>query len=151
VLDWFHITMRITGLSPAGSRRTTTRPVKSLLAQLERIEWLPLARQSVSAGGIIKFFLDDMDVLEVDRPNLSKFTRAAQEFAVYIASDARSLINYGKRYRAGERISSYLAESSVNAVISKRFAKRQQMKRTKRGAHCCCKPEPTRSMARSSL
>jgi hypothetical protein len=37
--------------------------------------------------------------------------------------------------RAGERISSCLAESTVNAVISKRFAKRQQMQWTKRGAH----------------
>ena len=54
---------------------------------------------------------------------------------MYIASDAGSLINYGERYRAGERISSCLAESSVNAVISKRFAKRQQMQWTKRGAH----------------
>jgi hypothetical protein len=36
---------------------------------------------------------------------------------------------------AGERISSCLAESKVNAVISKRFAKRQQMQWTKRGAH----------------
>jgi hypothetical protein len=46
-----------------------------------------------------------------------------------------SLINYGERYRAGERISSCLAESTVNAVISKRFAKRQQMQWTPRGAH----------------
>jgi hypothetical protein len=29
----------------------------------------------------------------------------------------------------------WLAESTVNAVISKRFAKRQQMQWTKRGAH----------------
>ncbi len=61
--------------------------------------------------------------------------RAAHEFAVYIASNAGSLINYGERYRSGERISSCLAESTVNAVISKRFAKRQQMQWTKRGAH----------------
>jgi hypothetical protein len=42
---------------------------------------------------------------------------------------------YGERYRAGERISSCLAESAVNAVISKRSAKRQQMQWTNRGAH----------------
>ncbi len=36
---------------------------------------------------------------------------------------------------AGERIVSCLAESTVNAVISKRFAKRQQMQWTPRGAH----------------
>jgi hypothetical protein len=32
----------------------------------------------------------------VDYPNLSKFARAAQEFSVYIASNAGSLINYGR-------------------------------------------------------
>src|SRR3984957_8093015 len=68
-------------------------------------------------------------------PNLGKFARAAREFAVYITSNTGSLINYGERYRAGERISSCLAESTVNAVISKRFAKRQQMQLTPRGAH----------------
>ena len=39
--------------------------------------------------------------------------------------------HYGERYRAGERISSCLA----NAVISKRFVKRQQMQWTKCDAH----------------
>ena len=52
-----------------------------------------------------------------------------------ITSNTGSLINYGERYRAGERISSCLAESTVTAVISKRFAKRQQMQWTQRGAH----------------
>ena len=73
--------------------------------------------------------------MALDYPHLGKFARAAHEFAVYIGSNASSLINYGERYRAGERISSCLAESTVNAVISKRFAKRQQMQWTKRGAH----------------
>jgi hypothetical protein len=71
----------------------------------------------------------------VDYPNLGKFSRAVREFAVYIADNAASLIDYGERFRAGERISSCLAESTVTAVISKRFAKRQQMQWTKRGAH----------------
>ena len=66
---------------------------------------------------------------------MGKFTRSAHEFAVYIRSNAGSLINYGERFRAGERISSCMAESTVNAVISKRFAKRQQMQWTPRGAH----------------
>jgi len=137
VLDWFHITMRLTVLSqyargvahhdePAGTK---------LLADLERIKWLLWHGNQHRAGQTISFFLDDVDGLEVDYPNLSKFARAAQEFSVYIASNAGSLINYGERFRAGERISSSLAEATVNAVISKRFAKRQQMQWTKRGAH----------------
>jgi len=67
-------------------------------------------------------------------PPVSRWSRW-REFAVYIKSNTNSLINYGERFRAGERISSCLAQSTVNAVISKRFAKRHQMKWTKRGAH----------------
>jgi hypothetical protein len=83
----------------------------------------------------IDIFEDDVDGLEVAYPNLSKFAKFTHEFAVYIKSNTSSLINYGERYRAGERISSCLAESTVNAVTSKRFAKRQQMQWTKCGAH----------------
>jgi hypothetical protein len=58
-----------------------------------------------------------------------------REFQVYIASNESSLINYGERYRSGERISSAFVEATVNAVISKRFAKKQQMQWSRRGAH----------------
>lgn len=77
----------------------------------------------------------DLLDLEVDYPNLRKFITAAREFGVYIASNVESLINYGERYRSGERISSAFVEATVNAVVSKRFAKKQQMQWTRRGAH----------------
>jgi hypothetical protein len=51
------------------------------------------------------------------------------------------LINCGERYRAEERISSALVEATVNAVISKRFAKKQQMQWARRGAHLPLQPE----------
>jgi hypothetical protein len=137
VLDWFHITMRITVLSQYARcvAHHDEAAGKSRLTDLERIKWLLWHGNQYRAGETIRFFLNDVDALEVDYPNLSKFIRAAQEFSVYIASNTGSLINYGERFRAGERISSCLAESTVNAVISKRFAKRQQMQWTKRGAH----------------
>jgi hypothetical protein len=80
-------------------------------------------------------FEGDVEDLDVGYPNRRKLARAAHEFAVYITSNAGSLIHYGERYRAGERIPSCLAESTVNAVISKRFAKRQQMQWTPCGTH----------------
>jgi len=43
--------------------------------------------------------------------------------------------NYGERYRAGEVISSSIAESAGNQVISKRMVKKQQMRWSPRGAH----------------
>lgn len=71
----------------------------------------------------------------MDYPNLRNFACAAPGYAVYIASSVGGLINYGERFCTGERIPSSLAESTVNAVISKRFAKRQQMQWTERGAY----------------
>ena len=73
--------------------------------------------------------------MEVPKANLGKLTRSAQEFAVYIRSNVGSMISYGERFHAGERISSAMAESAVIAVVSKHFAKRQQVQWTRRGAH----------------
>jgi len=56
-------------------------------------------------------------------------------FQTYVRNNKNFVPNYGERYRHGERISTALAESTINQVISKRFAKRQQMQWTPRGAH----------------
>jgi hypothetical protein len=56
-------------------------------------------------------------------------------FRAYIAHNGGLIPNYGKRWRYGEMIATGLVESTVNAVVSKRFCKRQQMQWTKRGAH----------------
>jgi len=137
VLDWFHITMRVTVLTQfiRGVAHHDETKSAELLKSLERIKWLLWHGNLQRALTVIEDFEEDVDELDVDYPNLRKFARTAHEFAVYITSNAGSLINYGERYRAGERISSCLAESTVNAVISKRFAKRQQMQWTPRGAH----------------
>ena len=137
VLDWFHITMRLTVLEQyaRGVAHHDEAAGARLLAELERSKWLLWHGNQHRAQKAIESLEDDVDGLEVDYPNLRKFAKSVHEFAVYIRSNTGSLINYGERFRAGERISSCLAESTVNAVISKRFAKRQQMQWTKRGAH----------------
>ena len=137
VLDWFHITMRLTVLEQyaRGVAHHDEAAGARLLVELERIKWLLWHGNQHRARASIGILEEDVDGLEIDYPNLRKFAKSAHEFAVYIRTNTGSLINYGERFRAGERISSCLAESTVNAVISKRFAKRQQMQWTKRGAH----------------
>ena len=54
----------------------------------------------------------------------------------YIENNAGTLANYGARYRKGLPISSSIAESAVNQVVSHRMAKKQQMRWTDEGAHC---------------
>ncbi|MBB4199839.1 hypothetical protein GGD83_003663 [Rhodoblastus sphagnicola] len=106
-----------------------------LTKELGRIKWKLWHGNAIAAQEVIEDFEDELSELDVDDPNLRKFAAAAREFAVYIASNTASLIHYGERYRPGERISSAFVEATVNAVVSKRFAKKQQMQWTRRGAH----------------
>jgi len=46
---------------------------------------------------VIEDFDSDLDDLDVGYPNQRKLARTAHEFAVYITSNAGSLINYGER------------------------------------------------------
>lgn len=54
----------------------------------------------------------------------------------YIRNNEHSLVNYGARYRKGLPISSSIAESAVNLVVSHHMAKKRQMRWTDEGAHC---------------
>jgi len=64
-----------------------------------------------------------------------KLAKALAEFAGYIENNRTAIPNYGERYRNGEAISSAIAASAVNQVVSKRMVKKQQMQWTPRGAH----------------
>jgi len=108
---------------------------KKLRKQLERIKWLLWHGNQHRAQQETSNLREDVASLELNYQHLKRFRRTAHEFAVYINNNSGSLINYGERYRSGERISSAMAESTVNALVSKRFAKRQQMQWTKRRAH----------------
>jgi hypothetical protein len=137
VLDWFHITMRITVLRQfaQGLVHHDKDAGMAALDELRRIKWFLWHGNSYRARETIDGLLLDLEALDSRYPNLRKFRTAMREFQAYIASNGASLINYGERYRSGERISSAFVEATVNAVISKRFAKKQQMQWTRRGAH----------------
>jgi hypothetical protein len=137
VLDWFHITVRITVLRQfaQGLVHHDKEGGMAALDELRRIKWLLWHGNTYRARETIDDLLLDLEALDSRYPNLRKFRTAIREFQVYIASNESSLINYGERYRSGERISSAFVEATVNAVISKRFAKKQQMQWSRRGAH----------------
>ncbi|QRM33254.1 hypothetical protein JO965_28720 (plasmid) [Microvirga sp. VF16] len=105
------------------------------LDELRRIKWFLWQGSTHRASEVIDNLLLDLEALDSRYPNLRKFRTAMRESQAYIASYEASLINYGERYRSGERISSAFVEATVNAVVSKRFAKKQQMQWSRRGAH----------------
>jgi hypothetical protein len=57
------------------------------------------------------------------------------ELTGYIRANNAFICNYGERHRCGEAISSSIAESAVNQIISTRMVKKQQMRWTPQGAH----------------
>jgi hypothetical protein len=56
-----------------------------------------------------------------------KLLKTVEEFSTYIQRNRGFIPNYGERYRNGERISTGFVESTINQVVSKRMAKKQQM------------------------
>lgn len=137
VLDWFHITMRITVLRQfaQGLCHHDEEAGSGILAMLTRIKWYLWHGNTYRARQEIDWLFDDAEATETDYSNMRKFLTAIGEFRSYIGKNHASLINYGERYRFGERISSAFVEATVNAVVSKRFAKKQQMQWSRTGAH----------------
>jgi len=145
LLDWFHITMRLTVLANmAKSLRPATpdekdlppppEPAAEAAGDLRRLKWFCWHGNVVAALDTITSIEFAVEVAEPSAEQ-EKFLKALREFDTYIRANAWSIPNYGERYRAGEPISSSLAESAVNQVISKRMVKKQQMRWSPRGAH----------------
>jgi len=141
VLDWFHVTMRLTvlvqttkgaGPDPGWTERR--------LADLERLKWLLWhghARHAVEAA---EGFAEDAWCLAEEATGEAKAKRArlrvaAEEFATYLRRNADQIVDYGERHRAGERISTGFVESAINQIVAKRSSKRQSMRWTQPGAH----------------
>ena len=137
LLDWFHVTLRITVMTQmARGLEGKDRAIQpAVLQELERSKWY-LWHGNVYEACIsidnLELLLDNEDELTAKRRSLLK---ALRDFRVYITTNARLIPNYGERYRYGEAIATGFVESTVNQVVSKRFVKKQQMKWSPRGAH----------------
>jgi hypothetical protein len=65
-------------------------------------------------------------------PALKKLERPLLDMIRYLEWNADSMPDYGKRYRAGQRISTGFVESAVNEIVAKRMVKKQQMRWNRR-------------------
>jgi hypothetical protein len=146
ILDWFHIGMRIEQLmqTARGLRSADAgSPKELILKELNRVKWFLWHGNVVRADDTLSNLIDEVDgVREEDREAgrppqlvLKKLSRALDEFGTYIDNNAGAIVNYGERYRCGERISTGFVESTINQLVAKRFVKKQQMRWTPRGAH----------------
>jgi hypothetical protein len=133
ILDWFHITMRLTVLNQMAKGVSIEHKGEKFEKELERVKWFLWHSNLYKALQLLEWL--ELDVDAEANPEARKLARTLYEFDHYIRTNQSSIPNYGDRYRNGEAISSAVAESSVNQIVSKRFVKKQQMRWTRHGAH----------------
>ena len=118
------------GLPP--SCEIMNKPLVELLESIRHCMWHGNLKLGLERVAEID---DELSWIEDPSPKLTKFLRQLQEFGQYVAANASLIPNYAERRRYGESVSTSFVESTVNQVISKRFAKKQQMQWTPRGVH----------------
>ncbi len=145
LLDWFHVTMRLTvlrqiakGLPMTVGEDDEKHDLREpALKVLESIKWYLWHGNTYEALEHLDTLEMDLDIADEESKDSTthKLLRAVGEFQTYIANNQGFIPNYGERYRQGDRISTGFVESTVNYVVAKRFTKRQQMQWSPKGAH----------------
>ncbi len=135
LLDWFHVTMRLTVMKNMAKGLPKTALFSKVMPDLERGKWYLWHGNVFRALQVFDDIELDLETYAGDHPAVGKLSKAVSEFNGYIATNRPFIPNYGDRYRYGEVISTAFVESTVNQVISKRMVKKQQMRWTKQGAH----------------
>jgi hypothetical protein len=137
ILDWFHIAMRLTGLGQYTRGLAHHNPIEAtaLETRLERIKWRLWHGDADEALTRAEQLTADVAALDSRYPKLKRLVKATTDLATYIANNAAALPDYSERWLNGERISTAFVESTVNLVVSRRFAKKQQMQWSRQGAH----------------
>lgn len=137
LLDWFHITMRLTVLQQQTKGLQQERPaagadVAKRLESIKHFLWhgnTPEALERLTSLSI------GLDMIREHSAPAAKVANGVADFQSYIRNNSEFIPNFGDRWRQGERISTAFVESTINQVVSRRFVKKQQMQWTLRGAH----------------
>ena len=127
VLDWFHITMRITVLRQfakglAGHHRDQgeAEGIDRALRRIKGFLWHGNIRAALPC---IDDLAMDLECIETRYPNIKAFRKGVRGFRTCIANNAHTIPNHAERHRHGERVSTAFVESTVNTVAGKRWWK----------------------------
>lgn len=137
VLDWFHVTMRMTVLLQFAKGLVHSDPTagKEVSEELESTKWYLWHGNVGRALDCLETCIMICDDDELHYSNRKKFYRYLDEMDTYVTNNQRFIPNDGEKYRYGEAISTGFVESTINKVVAKRMVKKQQMQWTQQGAH----------------
>jgi hypothetical protein len=136
ILDWFHIAMKFKAAerSVFGSKMIDSMERESVETEIIHAKWLVWHGKGSKALERIKAL--DSRLLVREGYEFNTLWWNLNTVSSYLKKNAGTLVNYGARHRKGLPISSSIAESAVNQVVSYRMAKKRQMRWTDEGAHC---------------
>ena len=137
VLDWFHLTMKLTVLNQFAKGLEHSDPDEGakISEALASAKWYLCHGKGEGTLDRIEDCTDLCDDEEVRYQNRKKFIRYLEEMDTYIRNNQHLIPNYGEKWRYGETISTAFVESTINEVVAKRMVKKQQMQWTHAGAH----------------
>ena len=137
ILDWHHVTMKLTVLGQYGKGLVQCEAVRGaeICDQIERLKWSLWHGQVDKALSKIDNLETSIESFRESYARFAQLVKALSELRTYIVNNRHWIPNYGERYRNGEPIATGFVESTVNAVVSRRFCKKQQMQWSKPGAH----------------
>jgi hypothetical protein len=124
-LDWFHVAMRMTVLGQYAKGLAHYNPLEATALQdrLERIQWRLWHGDAAEALNRACELAEDVAALSSGYPGLTQLARATAGLATYIGNNVTAIADYAERWDHGEIISTAFAESTVDLVVSRRFAK----------------------------
>ena len=141
IIDWFHIAMKIQPMQQIADHMARSRPDEQetsppLARRVRAVKWRLWHGHVNRAIRDLQELLDELTPNgEIEDPSIARLRNLGAQLLTYVISNRSAIINYGKRYRAGLRVASTLAEGAVNSIVGKRTAKSQQMRWSVRGAH----------------
>src|SRR6266571_9526755 len=137
LLDWFHLTMRLTVLDQYGKGLVQCEAVlgEAIRNQIERLTWSLWHGQVDKALSTIDDLETSIEPFSETYARFPQLVKALSQLRTYIVNNRLVIPNDGERYRKGEAIATGFVESTVHEVVSKRFCKKQQMQWSKPGAH----------------
>lgn len=119
LLDWFHITMRITVMHQyvKGLAHLDPEEAEEMARYLRQIKGYLWNGNLHDGQAAIDDLVMDLDEIETEYASIKALRKAASEFQTYIANNAWMIPNYAERRRYGERVSTGFVESTVNTVV----------------------------------
>lgn len=123
LLDWFHITMRLTVIKQMIQGLENQEVKDLIMPMIESAKWY------LWHGNVRKALKEIEDChffskTENQTGKQIKLQQTVEEFQTHIENNAAMITNYGERYRNGETIATGFVESTVNQIIAKRFVKK---------------------------